>query len=143
MTTLAQWQAMTDQQRWDYCRLLEDTVDALELDGDGLPLPVIQGVSLTPEQLDALNKQAFGHTVISTVPPAAPTIRLATAEERDMYERSIKDAPEYPARFEPPIPHMPLKEEYRVAPELAFALQQRQITDATSPHYRRQFMPEE
>lgn len=64
MTTRDQWNSMSEQSKWDYCRLLEDTVDALELDG-------ARGEEVLGQWAET---QAHG-----ILPPY-------------MYERSIKDA---------------------------------------------------
>ena len=34
MLTLEQWNAMSDQQKWDYAHALEDMIDAMELESE-------------------------------------------------------------------------------------------------------------
>lgn len=56
MITVAQWQAMNSQQQFDYVRMLEDTVDALELRAVPIELAddVPADVALPPYLRDTL-----------------------------------------------------------------------------------------
>lgn len=98
MTTHAQWQTMTVQQQWDYLRLLEDTVDALELDGDGsgserryIPAYASEETYQNGELVSRHEQGTNPLTRYATLLDAG--FDLVTPNDgRGMYQRSIKTA---------------------------------------------------